>query len=135
MKKETVLETRGATLWYYPEERIVHHQIHRHLYGEELRALFLKGLEQLRENGARKWVSDHRKNGAISRDDAEWISGTWEPAALDAGWRCWALLQPESIPGRMNIRRFLARGRAIGLVVEVFDSPEVALAWIAKQGC
>lgn len=134
MKKETVLESSGATLWYYPEERIVHHQMHRHLYGEELRTLFLKGLETLQAHGAHKWVSDDRKNGAISREDAEWISGTWEPAALDAGWRYWALVQPESIPGQMNIRRFLSRGRSAGLLVRVFDTPGAALAWIAKQG-
>ena len=45
MDKITILETEYATLWYHPDTKIVHHQFHKFIYGQQFRDVLEKGLE------------------------------------------------------------------------------------------
>ncbi len=51
MSRQTIIETEYATLWYYPEEKIVHHQFHKFIHGDEFRKVMLKGAgSQFKQN-------------------------------------------------------------------------------------
>jgi hypothetical protein len=132
MDRQIILDTPGATLWYYPATRLVHHEIHRYIFGKEFRDLLLKGTEVLRQNRGTRWLSDDRKNGALSKDDGQWTVDVWLPPTLAAGWKAWAMVQPESVIGQMNIKKFTDGMLARGLKVQVFADPAPAMAWLVK---
>lgn len=131
MERQTILDTPGASLWYYPKEKIVHHQIHRYVCGPELRELLTRGGEVLKKNGARKWLSDDRKNGPLSKEDGQWADQIWLPPVVAAGWNTWAMVHPELVIGQMNVKQFTDGFAKKGLTVKVFDDPAKAMAWLA----
>ena len=131
--RQAIIETPFASLWYYPEERIVHHQIHRFIFGEAFRELLTKGAEVMKENGATRWVSDDRNNGALSTEDKAWADTIWRPMALRSGWKTWAIVLPETVVGQMNIRRIIQAEEVRCLEIQLFTSPDDALAWIATR--
>ena len=51
MVTETVIDNEIVTMWYYPDKKIIHHQIHKYLYGEQLRTTMETGLELRRFEG------------------------------------------------------------------------------------
>ncbi|MBL8133640.1 MAG: hypothetical protein JNL42_17390, partial [Anaerolineae bacterium] len=69
MPRITLLDTDYATLWYYPEEKIVRHEFHRFIHGAPFREVLEKGLEVFIQNGAGKWLSDDRKNSSLTSED------------------------------------------------------------------
>jgi hypothetical protein len=132
MERQTILTTPSVLLWYYPATGIVHHEIRRFIHDQEFRDLLAKGAEVFRERHATKWLSDDRKNGALSKEDAEWAETVWRPPMLAAGWRAWAMVPPESVVGHMDISRYTAAIAALGLKVRSFSDPVAALAWLEK---
>ena len=37
MSKTTILENESFTLWYYPEQKIIHHKFHKFIYDEDFK--------------------------------------------------------------------------------------------------
>ena len=130
MAKMTILDTEYATLWYYPEKKIVHHVFHKFIYGQEFRNVLEKGLETFQQYGAQKWLSDDRKNSALPTEDLEWGMGNWFPRVFGSGWEYWAVVMPDKIAGQMNMDRIMKNYIDQGLVVQVFDDPDEALNWL-----
>jgi hypothetical protein len=130
MPRETVFKNDSATLYYYPEKKIVHHEIHKYIKGEEFKGLLNAGLDVFRKRGANKWLSDDRKNGVLLEEDEEWSSGVWFPQVLKAGWKYWAIVLPEKLVGQMNMKRFAARFEPAGVTARLFTAPEDALSWL-----
>ena len=126
----TVIDNEYVTLMVHPDERIVHHQLHQPMSGEVLRSMLLAGVEQLRQHAADKWLSDNRNYGALPDEDMQWSMTTWFPQAREAGWRCWALVVPPDILGRMNLSTFVFNYAQQGVTVQVFTDPDEALTWL-----
>lgn len=131
MEKLTILENSFASLWYHPLERVVHHEFHGFICGDEFRNVLSKGLEALKQHKATKWLSDDRKNGAVPKLDQQWAKEVWHPAAIAAGWKTWALVAPEAMVGQWNAKRFTEASAAGGLNVRVFKTPTEALEWLS----
>lgn len=121
------------SLWYHPEEQIVHHKMHQYPGQETLETVLLRGLELLKEHGARCWLSDDRAGGALPRSHHEWGDQVWAPRAIAAGWRYWALLPPEQALGQANMTRLVEAYARRGVVVEIFSDPNKALLWLKRQ--
>lgn len=130
MSRETILETDYATLWYYPESKIVHHEFHRFIYGDKFREVLNTGLEVLRERGGKKWLSDDRKNSALPKADSEWGLNDWNPRVFEAGWRYWAVVMPDKVVGQMNLDWLMRENISQGLTVKAFEDPDEALEWL-----
>jgi hypothetical protein len=133
MPREIIFENGHVTLWYYPETKIIHHKFHKFVSGKNLREPLTAGLELLRKNGAVKWLSDDRENSALPQEDGLWATNEWFPRAVAAGWKFWALVQPQNVIGQMNIKRFVSDYSRRGVTVKVFDDPDDALAWLESQ--
>ena len=133
MVKETILENESISVWYYPEKKIVHHQVHKYAFGEALRNALDKGVEVLKENGANKWLSDDQSHAAMAKEDVEWGKAVWTPKALEAGFRHWAIVLPKSPVGKMSHRRMIADYSEMGINVEIFEDVESAIAWLDAQ--
>lgn len=133
MSKVTIIDNEYASLWYYPETKIVHHKIKKYIYGEQLQNLLNKGTELLKKNGAEKWLSDDRNNNALRPQDSEWSDNVWFPNTVKAGWKYWALVQPKKTIGQMNMKKrtgFVTNG---GVTAKVFDNPDEAIKWLENQ--
>jgi hypothetical protein len=133
MSKRLVLENEFVCLWYHPEERIVHHQFRKFIWGEQFREALNEGLRVFEHEGATKWLSDDRENSALSKDDTEWSMSDWFPRVAKAGWKHWAIVLPQNVIGQMNMTRISAAYSARGVTVRVFDEPGAALDWHARQ--
>jgi len=133
MSELTILDNDYATLWYHPEKKIIHHKIKKFTFGKQLQDLLNAGTEQLRKSGAKKWLSDDRNNNALPSKDAEWTSTVWLPNTAKAGWKYWALVQPEKITGQMNMKKHANLTADAGVIVKVFNNPDEAMKWLENQ--
>lgn len=130
MSTITIMETDAASLWFHPESGIVHHRFKRPVEGDDLKQVFETGLELLKREGACKWLSDDRANSSLAPDDALWARRDWAPRAAAAGWEYWAIVLPKSVIATMDMATHMDHGRQLGLDVQVFSDPLLALAWL-----
>jgi hypothetical protein len=133
MPKQTIIENPFATLWYYPEKNIIHHQIHKFIAGAPFRELLTTGMELLRKKQAKKWLSDDRSNSALRQDDLEWSETEWAPISAKAGWKYWAIVQPEKVLGQIAMDRLMEKYSKLGVTAKVFTDPVAAMTWLEKQ--
>ncbi|MBN1797573.1 MAG: hypothetical protein JW822_03290 [Spirochaetales bacterium] len=133
MLKEKIMENEYATLWYYPESKIVHHKFHKFIYGEKFRNILMKGADLFEEKGCTKWLSDDRKNSALPQEDLAWGDANWKPRVMNAGWKHWALLMPDKTAGKLNLRPLVEQYSKEGVTVEIFEDEDEALKWLENQ--
>jgi hypothetical protein len=126
----TIIENEYATLVYHPDAKIVHHTFLKPIGGDEFREVLDSGAKTLKKHKASKWLSDDRENSALSREDTEWSKTDWFPRAVKAGWQYWALVVPQDIVGRMNMKEFVDSYLDQGLRIAVFSKPEPAMEWL-----
>jgi hypothetical protein len=131
----TKIENDYANLWYYPDEKIIHHKFLQPIYGENFQSVLTTGLDLMREHGARKWLSDDRLNSILPAQDSAWSQDHWLPLAYQAGWKYWAVLPPVKARGRINMARLMAFvGKRKSMKIEIFSDPDEAWLWLSKQG-
>ena len=130
MPRQLISDTEYATLWYYPESRIVRHKWKKFIHGDEFRNVLENGLEIFKKESANKWLSDDRENSALPTEDVDWAKNDWFPRVFGAGWKYWAIVLPEKVVGQMNMQRFIEPYSEVGLTVQVFDDPEEAQKWL-----
>lgn len=132
MDRETIVETPGLVLWYYPHTKIVHHELQKYPGVAALEAALEKGLEVMRERGGRKWLSDNRRGGAVPKSHHEWAQKVWGPRAAAAGWKYWAVLLPEELLGHSNVNRLVDVYGALGVTTRAFDDLDAAMQWLTS---
>ena len=133
MDKELILDNEYMTVWYYPQKKIVYHQMHKFTYGQALRDGLSAGAAILEEKGAQKWLSDDRKNVSLDKDDRNWTATVWRPRVIKAGWRYWALVLPEKIIGQMVMKGIIEEYANTGVTVKMFSDPDEAMRWLEAQ--
>ena len=130
LSKQTIFEDEYASLWYYPDIKIIHHKFHKFIYGDHFRTLLTKGADVFEQEGCIKWLSDDRNNSALPSEDAKWAIGNWNPRVLGAGWRYWAMILPDKSVGKLNMKRLITNYEMIGVQVELFEDTDSALDWL-----
>jgi hypothetical protein len=108
----------------------VHHQIRKFIYGEEFHKLLLAGTDAMKENHAQKWLSDDRSNTAMKKEDMDWGAANWFPQTVAAGWKYWAVVQPEKIIAQMDMVNLAKQYAAMGIVAMFFNDADVAMKWL-----
>lgn len=129
----TILDNEFVTMLYYPDKQIVHHKFHKFIYGKTFRDTLNAGTDAIQKYKVSKWLSDDRKNGAIPKEDQEWGSTVWFPQTKKAGWKYWAIVQPENIIGELNIKRISQKYTEQGVVTQYFSNPSEAMTWLESQ--
>ena len=130
MSKITIIDNEFASLWYYPETKIIHHKIKKYIYGKNFRDLLSRGTEELIKNKAQKWISDDRSNNALTAEDREWGNTVWLPNTAKEGWKYWALVQPEKVAGQMSMKKQADYISEVGVQVKIFSDPDEAMKWL-----
>jgi hypothetical protein len=133
MEKTTILDTESAALWYYPDKRIIHNQFNKYVYGNPYRDFLNEVTKAFQKYRAQKLLSDDRKNSGISKDDQEWGNTDWFPRTKAAGWKYWAIVQPENSIGQLTMKRVIVNITSQGITAEVFTDPKKAMEWLEKQ--
>ena len=133
MEKTTILDTEFVTLWYYSDKKIIQHQFKKYLYGTPYREFLDEVTKALQKYRAQKWLSDDRKNSGISKEDQEWGNTDWFPRAKAAGWKYWAIIQPENTIGQLTMKRVIGNITSQGIIAEMFTDENEAMAWLEKQ--
>ena len=132
MIQNTILDTEYATVWYYPEPKIVHHVFHKFIYGPEFRNVLETGLDAFKKHGAQKWLSDDRKNVEFTPDDIVFSVTDWGPRAAKAGWKFWALVVPDDVAARGGMQDIIGTFYDLGVRVALFTNLEDARNWLVK---
>ena len=52
---------------------------------------------------------------------------------MKSGWKFWALVVPESVMARMNLKEFVDLYFQKGLRIMVFTKPDEAMEWLDEQ--
>lgn len=133
MSTITVIDNEYATLMYYPDQKIVRHKFHKPIGGTTFRNIVDSGIALLQEHQAKKWLSDDRANSVFSDEDNAWIYNDWLPRAVQAGWKHWALIVPESTAARMNMKELVESFYERGVQIMVFTDPEEGMRWLERQ--
>lgn len=128
-----IFDHEQITIWYYPEKKIIHHQIHKYVYGQVYRDAMMAGLEGMKKYGAHKWLSDDRKNPVIAPEDRTWSKEVWHPLVIKAGWKYWAIVQPDRVIAKTRIERIADMVALSGLAVRIFSDVDDAMAWLEQQ--
>jgi hypothetical protein len=129
---EIIFDSEYITVVYHPETKIVHHTIHKTVPFPILTAATDAGTEALARYGANKWLSDDRKNTALSQESLEYALSDWGARTVKAGWKYWALVVPTAFSGRLDMTRLVEHCYNLGVRVMVFTDPEEAYNWLAK---
>jgi hypothetical protein len=134
MNKETIVEALTLTLWYYPQEKILHHECKKYPGVDALESMLQRGLDVMRTRGASKWLSDDRLGGALPKSHHEWGQNVWARNAAAAGWRYWALLPPAGVLASANVHRLAEAYAALNITVKTFRDPKAAMEWLLSRG-
>ncbi len=54
------------------------------------------------------------------------------PANKSGRWKYWAIVQPESAIGQLNIKRLARQRMEQGVMTKFFSDPEEAMVWLVK---
>ena len=129
----TIIDDEYVTLWYHPDEMVVHHQIHRFMVAGVFERLLSTGADLMETHGAVKWLSDDRNNVVISPEDLKWSDAVWTPRVLKAGFKYWAIVVPSQAVAGLQMKSLQAKRRAQGVEVEMFPTVEEAMAWLNSR--
>jgi len=125
-----IMDDVNISMWYYPESKILHHQIHQFFFGKPFRDALNKGVEVFQKYGAQKWLSDARETTALSKEDLEWAEKDWFPRVAQLGWRYWAIVRPEKGVGQLTLKRLAEAYNSRGITTQLFSSPDDAKKWL-----
>lgn len=132
MSRQLVFENEFAHVWFHPESGIIHHQLHKFIWGEEYQRMLNAGLDALVCEGATKWLSENSDDTVHARADTEWVISQWMPRARKAGWKYWAVVPPGNVLGQMNIDRILSAVQKAGVIGRVFPEVGPAFTWLGS---
>lgn len=133
MTELIIVDNEYITVKYIPEKNLIYHAIHKPFSGQPFRDAINAGTAALAKHGAHKWLSDDRKNGPLSDEDKEWGFHDWNPRAIKAGWKYWAMVVPEDVVAAGSLAPTIEDLYRLGLRVMVFSSVERALDWLDRM--
>ncbi len=134
MNRETILDNEFFSLWYYPDHKIVHHKLHKYIYGAAFHELLNTGVQIFEEHGCQKWLSDDTSNVMLSPVDRVWGEQNWVPRVIAAGWKYWAIILPKGSLGERSMQETLALHAKMGVETYVCSAVDEGLQWLIDQG-
>jgi hypothetical protein len=132
MPAMTIMDDENISMWYYPESKILHHQIKRFFCGKPFRDALTKGADCFQKYGAQKWLSDDRATPALAKEDLEWGDKEWFPRVAKLGWKYWAIVAPDKVIGQVMLKKLMDSYLTRGVKAQMFASLEEAKQWLEK---
>jgi hypothetical protein len=134
MEKITIFQNECSTMVYYPELKIVHNTFRGQPSGKHFREALDAGVETMKKYGSTKWLSDDRENkSAFSAEDQDWADNDWFPRMQEVGWKSWAMIVPNELKARLNVKEIIEKIFARGIKIMVFTNLDEALEWLKNS--
>ncbi|MEP7289868.1 MAG: hypothetical protein ABI947_29305 [Chloroflexota bacterium] len=134
MSNIVLYDSKYITVEYWPDKKLIYHTIHQPM-SEQLpvfkEALDI-GTDALQKYKVSKWLSDDRKNDALTKEGNEWSFNDWQPRTIKAGWKYWAAIVPEELIAAGTLMPVMDILFDLGLRMMVFTDMEKAVAWLDK---
>lgn len=127
-----IVESKNGKIEWSEDQKAIIKSFSGFIKGDELRNIFSSGYETFKKNAGLTWISDNRKIHAYADSDLHWINEVWLPNMLEAGWKYWALIEPESNIGKNFMRHFQFYVDK-GIEVEVFTDKKSAESWAQSK--
>lgn len=97
----------------------------------------LKQIEALQQYRAQGIIWDLREAEVITKEDQNWTVNTWQPMAVDAGYRRGAIVVPDSIFGQLSVKQVISRvqtfNRDTDLGIQYFSDVPSAFEWMKAE--
>ena len=129
----TLIDNPFVTLWYHPDKKIVHSQIHKFITGKEFREFLMAGKDVLIKNQAKKWLSDDRSNTVLKKEDVDWGNLNWLPVCVQHGWKYWAIVEPRQVLAQSRLEQLVDQFAALGVTSKFFTNDGEAMRWLESQ--
>jgi hypothetical protein len=126
----TVRNDEFITMMYYPESRILYHQIHKFFSGQTFRDIFNAAINVFQKYGAQKWLCDDTAVTSFAKEDQDWAAVHWFSRAQQSGWKYWAILKPGNVIGQLAVRKIVERYCASGIQAKAFSTIDEARKWL-----
>jgi len=128
-----VFHAQNIRLHWLSKERVLVKTCTGYVPSDGLRQACEAALGCLEQNKGNKVLSDNRGLVPTAQADLTWIERDWAPRMAAAGWRYWAVLEPTTALGAMNVRRWVAIYRELGIAIEAFQDAGEAIVWLQRQ--
>lgn len=134
MTKITLYDSPYITVEYWEDHQLIYHTVHQPLsqqlaiFKEALNA----GTDGLEKYKVHKWLSDDRKNDALTPEGNEWSFNVWQPRTIQAGWKYWAIVVPEDMAAAGTFMPVIDMLFERGLRMMVFSDLDLAIAALGK---
>lgn len=133
MSATTILSNRYYDLLFHEDIGLIHHIYKPPMSSDQVAELLSAGTDLMEQYGATKWLSDNRQLvNAFSDEVAEWVNNVWLPRTINAGWKYWAMVVPESLIGRADHVKYVESFHDMGIWVTVHTEVEPAIKWIER---
>ena len=127
---DIILDNDVHTLMYDHQHQTVRHTLKQFNRAEQWKSLLIAGIDTFKKYNATKWLSDNRQGTVIPSEMYDWIDTYWLQEMLKAGWKKWAVVQVDTVIGKMSMKKFVEKFQAYNVEVRVFSSLEEAENWI-----
>lgn len=125
-----VYKSKKAQVEWLEQENVVAKTFFDFIYGDDMKGAFNAGLNALIQHQSCKWLSDNRSLQPYRKIDVTWINEDWFPRMLKAGWKYWALVEPENALGQLSMTRFVDFNRQKGITLQIVHSVDDGLTWL-----
>ncbi len=135
MSNIALYESPYITVEYFPDKKLISHTIHQPMSGQlaVFKAALDAGTAAMHQYGVCKWLSDDRKNDALTEEGNQWSATDWQPRTMKAGWKYWANVVPQDLIAAGTLLPVIEMLFEVGLRMAVFTDVEQAIAWLDKQ--
>lgn len=129
-----IYNSEYITVEYWPDNKLIYHVIHQPMSGQlpMFKEALNAGTAALEKYKVNKWLSDDRKNDALTPEGNEWSFTNWQPRTLQAGWKYWGLVVPEMLVAAGTLKPVIEHLFELGLRMMVFTNVEEAVEWLSK---
>jgi hypothetical protein len=132
MPKVSIYNSAYITVEYWPDNNLIYHGVHQPMSGQlpMFKEALNAGTSALQKYHVRKWLSDDRKNDALTREGNEWAFSDWQPRTIKAGWKYWALVVPQTLAAAGTLQPAIENLFQLGLRMMVFTNLDEAVVWL-----
>lgn len=135
MSEIVLVDNDYITVEYRPDHELIYHTIHQPVGGDILRDALNAGTAAMGKYKICKWLSDDRKNGPLSVEDAQWGATDWNPRTINVGWKYWANVVPEEVSAAGTLNPTMGDLYRLGLRLMVFTDVASAIEWLDGLDC
>ena len=90
--------------------------------------------EQMKKFPALGWIANLNQSNVYDPVDTKWMIEHWNPAAVEAGMKYIAFVEPESDFVKTSVDRYTKHSvLSGGLVINNFNDVELAKTWLRSQ--